>query len=80
MARQNRQIGYWLLAHQSWNIFKPTEYFLFSYSGAVRTRDKKLATRWFYYGEAKAWAGSLSSNWTPILVMIDADEPAFSQT
>ena len=65
-------IGYWLLARQSWNIFKPVEYL--GYEG--KTRDKKKAARWFSYEDAKASSEILTGDWQPILVLFDGDEPA----
>ena len=65
-------VGYYLLACQSWNIFQPTEYFM--YMG--RTRDKTKAARWFSYEDAQEFADAIPGNWQPVLVLFDGESIA----
>lgn len=78
----NREIGYWLLAHQSWLIFKKPIYFCLPYKEndyKERTPDPKKAMRWFHYGEAEAFAAGIKGTWAPIYVVFDGDELAYIQ-
>ena len=72
----------WVLAHQSWNIFKPMEYYCLVPGPILSestTQNVKLAHRFFDYEDAQDVASYLSKKWTPRLVVFKGDEPAYVQ-
>ena len=74
------EIGYWVLSHQSWNIFKKPDYFCLPYlenGHSSSTKDPKRAMRWFHYGEAEAFATGLKGAWAPIYAIFDGGELAY---
>ena len=76
---KSNPIGYWVLAHQSWNIFKKPDYFCLPYHDDHKssTTDPKRAMRWFHYEEAAWFAEGLKGTWAPIYVVFDGDELAY---
>lgn len=78
----SKEIGYWLLAHASWNPFKRTEYLCLqpSYLGLmpsmVSTKNVKLAHRFFSLDDAEAFCAHSYRQWTPVLRLFDGDELA----
>jgi hypothetical protein len=66
------EIAVWILAHQSWNVFKPTEYYCITPPGREgKTISPRLATRWFTEAEASYFATLLPGRWTPKLLLVD---------